>query len=295
VSRGIRLRLARDKFRKCRFVLVLSARPFLVQMEFGQFKSAIKYHKTDKAAELRSAVKLKFTFKLPNFLPRPPLAALAVEACGFREIQIARREMRPTRPIDRARSRPPRPPLSALLISHSSTTSARPYPPPPPPTTLRPSPTASLLASLLSRGCERGRSGGAGEGGRGAGRLKAERAGRRYLKHMQRVQLRSGSHRGREERGKKSRTMAARVRLPGIRLTTIYATSTTTTTTTTTTTILLPVSHSHPRVPVPPIFLSLDPVRHSREAHSFDLRASPAMAHSRNSARPLSLIVNVSN
>jgi hypothetical protein len=150
VSRGIRLRLARDKFRKCRFVLVLSARPFLVQMEFGQFKSAIKYHKTDKAAELRSAVKLKFTFKLPNFLPRPPLAALAVEACGFREIQIARREMRPTRPIDRARSRPPRPPLSALLISHSSTTSARPYPPPlplPQPCALRPRPRFSLLFS----------------------------------------------------------------------------------------------------------------------------------------------------
>lgn len=65
---------------------------------------------------------------------------------------------------------------------------------------------------------------------KGRGSSQSERAERRYLKHMQRVQLRSGSPSPLDrERGKKSRTMAACVRLPGIRLTTIYATSATTT------------------------------------------------------------------
>jgi len=149
VSRGIRLRLARDKFRKCRFVLVLSARPFLVQMEFGQFKSAIKYHKTDKAAELRSAVKLKFTFKLPNFLPRPPRGTCR------RGVRISRDSNREARDASNATHRSREESTSSassLGAPHLSFLHhvRPPLPPPlplPQPCALRPRPRFSLLFS----------------------------------------------------------------------------------------------------------------------------------------------------
>jgi len=126
----------------------------------------------------------------------------------------------------------------------------------------------------------------------GAGSPQSER---RYLKHMQRVQLSSRRQPPRQgERGKKSRTMAACVRLPGIRLTTIYATSATTTVLL----LVLPLflfllsSHSHPSLSFcplrsPPFSPCLPPDRHSKErererererkrersVHSFDKNA----------------------
>lgn len=117
-------------------------------------------------------------------------------------------------------------PLSTFLIFHSS------YSHPP-------APLRTAHAVFSSRGREERR------GEWWTGSPQSERAERRYLKRMQRVQLCSGSPLL-GKRGKKSRTMAACVRLPGIRLTTIYATSATTTVHLLLLFHLLFLSRSHP-------------------------------------------------
>lgn len=136
-----------------------------------------------------------------------------------------------------------------------------------------------------------------------AGSSQSESAERRYLKHMQRVQLRSGSHRGREERGKKSRTMAACVRLPGIRLTTIYATSATTTTTTTIAFVSFSFVPLSPISSLGPLAASFQPTLEKRILSTKNTQAPkstlhprvPGWHHLRNSSRSLILIINASN
>ncbi|EZA53068.1 hypothetical protein X777_07246 [Ooceraea biroi] len=95
---------------------------------------------------------------------------ITIEGREFRKIQIGR--------CDASNA-------TRQLWREESTVSELSSPPRPLPS---PAPFAAVFSSRVERRGEKGE--------RGAGSPQSERAERRYLKHMQRVQLRSGSHRG---------------------------------------------------------------------------------------------------